>query len=71
MQCKNLDWLDIISDLNTGSYRPYGKGNIDVQYINAKLNKPLSILKQIPATISKWISPNSSNKQIFRNAATY
>ena len=53
MQGKNLDWLDIISDLNTGSYRPYGKGNIDVQYINAKLNKPLSILKQIPAAISK------------------
>ena len=41
------------------------------QDINAKSNHPPSILKQIPAAISKRISTNSSNKQIFQNAAPY
>ena len=38
---------------------------------NAKSNHPLSILKQIPAAISKGISINSSNKKIFQKAALY
>ena len=39
--------------------------------MNAKSNHPPSILKEIPAAISKRISANSSNKQIFQNAAPY
>ena len=66
---KNVDYLDITFDLNTGSYRPYRKSNNDTIYINTKSNHPPSILEQIPAAISKQISTNSSNKQIFQNAA--
>ena len=68
---KNVDYLDITFDLNTASCRPYRKPNNDTLYINAKSNHPPSILKQIPAAISKRISTNSSNKQIFQNAAPY
>ena len=68
---KSIDYLDITLDLNTESYRPYRKTNNDTRYINAKSNHPPSILKQIPAAISKQISINSSNKQIFQKAAPY
>ena len=68
---KKVDYLDITFDLNTRSYRPYRKPNNDARYINVKSNHPPSILKQIPAAISKWISTNSSNKQIFQNAAPH
>ena len=68
---KSVDYLDITFDRNTGSYRPYRKLNNDIRYINAKLNHPPSILKQIPTAISKRISINSSNKQIFQRAAPY
>ena len=36
--------------------------NNDTRYINPKSNHSLSILKQIPAAISKRISIDSSNK---------
>ena len=68
---KSVDYLHITFDLNTGSYRPYRKPNNDTRYINTKSNHPPSILKQIPAAISKRISINSSNKQIFQKAAPY
>ena len=73
MKCnfKKVDYLDITFDLKTGSYRPYKKPNNDTRFINAKSNNPPSILKQIPAAISKRISTNSSNKQIFQNATPY
>ena len=68
---KSVDYLDITFDFNTGPYRPYRKPNNDTRYINAKSNLPPSILKQITAAISKRISINSSNKQIFEKAAPY
>ena len=68
---KSVDYLDITFDFNTGPYRPYRKPNNDTRYINAKPNLPPSILKQITAAISKRISINSSNKQIFEKAAPY
>ena len=63
--------MDVTFDFNTGPYRPYRKPNNDTRYINAKPNLPPSILKQITAAISKRISINSSNKQIFEKAAPY
>ena len=68
---KSVDYMDITFHLNNGSYRPYRKSNNETRYINAKSNHPPSILKQIPAAISKRISINSSNKQIFQKAAPY
>ena len=68
---KKVDYLDITFDLNPGSYRSYRKPNNNTRSINAKSNQKPSILKQIPAAISKRISTNSSNKQTFQNAAPY
>ena len=63
--------MDITFDLNTGSYRPYRKPNNDTRYINAKSKHPSFILKQISTAISKQISTNSLNKQIFKKVAPY
>ena len=63
--------MDITFDLNPGSYRSYRKPNNNTRNINAKSNQKPSIVKQIPAAISKRISTNSSNKQTFQNAAPY
>ena len=68
---KNVDYLDITFDLNTGSYRAYRKPNNDTRYLNANSNHPPPILKQIPAAFSKRIPTNSSNKQILQNEAPY
>ena len=68
---KTVDYLDITFDLNTGSYRPYRKPNNDTRYINAKSKHPSFILKQISTAISKQISTNSLNKQIFQKVAPY
>ena len=68
---KTVDYLDITFDLNTGSYRPYRKPNNDTRYINAKSKHPSFILKQISTAISKQISTNSLNKQIFKKVAPY
>ena len=53
------------------SYRPYRKPDNGTRFINAKSDHPPSVLKQIPAAISKRICTSLSNKQIFQNAAPY
>ena len=55
---KKVDYLDITFDLNTESYRLYRKPSNDTRYINGKSNHLPSIIKQIPAAISKRISTN-------------
>ena len=50
-------------------FKPYNKTNSIPQYVNAKSNHPPSILKEIPKSVSKRISSNSCNEQVF-NAAT-
>lgn len=73
IQCnlKSVDYLDITLDLNTGSYKPYNKLNNDPRYINANSNHPPSIIKQIPKSISKRISNNSQNENIFQKASPF
>ena len=68
---KTVDDLDITFDLNLGFYRLYRKPYNGTRYISAKSNHPPSILKQIPAAISKRIYTNSSNKPIFQNESPY
>ena len=66
---KTVDYLDVTFDLNTGIYKPYNKINNFPRYINAKSNHPPSVLKQIPTSVSKRISSNSCNEEVF-NAVT-
>ena len=66
-----MDYLDITFDLNTGTYKPYNKINNDPRYINASSNHPPNIIKHISKFVSKRISTNSSNEDIFNMAAPY
>ena len=55
-------------DLTTGKYKTYNKpGNIPL-YINVKSNHPPSIIKNLPANISRRINKLSSGKFIFENS---
>ena len=66
---KCVDFLDITFNLLDGTYKPYSKPNNEPLYVHAKSNHPPSILKQIPSSVSKRISNNSSNEELFNSAA--
>ena len=63
------DFLDVSFDLQANIYKPFSKTNNTPQYINAQSNHPTNIKKDIPSIISKRVSTNSCNNQVFRNAA--
>ena len=62
---KSVDFLDVTFDLINNTYRPYRKPNNKPQYINKHSNHPPTVLKQIPKSIEKRISENSSNVDVF------
>ena len=66
---KIVDFLDITLDLTLGTYRPYSKPNDKPLYVNKQSNHPPNVTKNILAGITKRISDNSSNKEIFDEAA--
>ena len=55
-------------DLTSVTHRPFKKKNDQLLYINTSSNHPPSIMKQIPASINKRLSDNSSNESIFNTA---
>ena len=65
---KTVNYLDVIFDLTNGTYCPYRKPNDHPQYINTKSNHPPNIIKQIPASINRRISDNSSSEDAFNKA---
>ena len=73
MKCnlKIVDYLYISFALNTGIYKPFNNPNSKPLYINASSNHPLSVLKQIPKSVSKRIFSNSCNEDIFRKSALF
>ena len=52
-------------------FKRYNKTKNIPQYVNAKSNHPLSILKKIPKSVSKRISSSSCNEQVFNAAAPF
>ena len=66
-----LNYLDVTLNLNNGSFKPYHKPDDIIQYINEESNHPPSIIKHLPASIEKWLSHNSSDEKIFKEAAIY
>ena len=66
-----LDYLDITFDLTTGLFKPYNKTNNIPRYVNSKSNHPPSMLKEIPKSVSKRISSNFCNEQVFNTAAPF
>ena len=67
---KEVDFLDVTLSLQKKTYRPYKKANDKLFYINTSSNHPRIIIKQIPASVSRRLSDNSANEEIFNNAKT-
>ena len=60
-----VDFLDLTLNLKTGSYQPFRKRNNEPIHIYINSNHPPQILKQLPKSISKRLSKNSSSKEVF------
>ena len=73
VQCnlKITNYLDIILNLNDGSYRSYRKPNEETNYIHINSDHPPSIIKEIPRSFEKRLSILSSSKNIFQGSAIY
>ena len=67
---KEVDLLDVTLSLQKETYWPYKKENDKLFYINTSSNHPRTIIKQIPASVSRRLSDNSANEEIFNNAKT-
>ena len=62
---KKADFLDVTLNLQNDTYRPYKKPNDKLFYIHSSSNHLPQIIKQLPNSISKRLSKNSFNHQIF------
>ena len=62
---KIVDFLDVIFNLNNGTFKSLSKSNSTPTKINIDTNHPRSILKQIPNTVNQSINRLSSCKKDF------
>ena len=62
---KTVNFLDITPNLANCTYEPYKKDNNAPIYIHTSSNPPPSITKEIPKSISRRLSSNLSNINIF------
>ena len=62
---KRTDFLDVVLDLETGTFEPYSKDSNVVEYVSKYSNHPPMIIRQIPKIIEDRISGLSSNEEIF------
>ena len=65
---KQVNFLDVIFNLSTATYHPFKKENDKLLYINTSSNHPPTVIDQIPKSIGKRLSDNSSNERIFEDA---
>ena len=65
---KQVNFLDITFNLDNGIYKPYKKPNDKLAYINVSSNHPPQVIKQLPTSLSKRLSDNSTNETIFNEA---
>ena len=55
---KQIDFLDVTLNLNTGLHLPYKKPNDTLLYINTSSNHPSQVIKQLPNSINKRLYEN-------------
>ena len=65
---KVVNYLDVIFNLNGGTYKPYTKQNNEIKYILKNSNHPPSVIRQIPLSIESRLSTLSFNEIIFQEA---
>ena len=66
---KSTNFLDILFDLQTNTYRPFQKDNQNPLYINRQSNHPFKIKKELPNMIANRLSKLSCSEQVFNNEA--
>ena len=66
---KIINLLDICMDLESEIFKPFIKPNTTPLYIHSQSNHPLTIIKNLPASINKRLSSISCNKVEFDKAA--
>ena len=60
-----FNYVDVAFDLRKDTYLPYRNPDNPPVYINSCSNHSLTVLKQLPRSISKWLSDLSSNEKYF------
>ena len=66
-----VDYLDVMFDLKSGTFKPYRKPDNETNYVHVHSNHPSNITKQIPLSIQTRLSNLSSSEDIFNEAAVH
>ena len=66
----SIDLFNLTLNLKTDSSQPFRKPNSNPIYIDINSKHPPQILKQLPKSISKRLSKNSSSKEVFDRSKT-
>ena len=66
---KVVDFLDVVMDLATASFKPFTKPNATIRYVSTMSNHPPSILKNLPENINRRLSSISSGEEEFKMEA--
>ena len=62
---KEVNFLDVTFNLNSGLYKPYKKPNDQLLYVTTSSDHPPQVIKQHPSSINRKLIGNSSNKDVF------
>ena len=62
---KIVDYLDVLFNLEDGSYAPFIKPNTNTRYVSTQSNHPSKIISMIQPNVCKRLSTNSSSKEMF------
>ena len=66
---KRMEFLDVLLDLEDGTFRPYIKPGDKPVYVSSLSNHPPAVLKNLPVGINKRLSRLSATKEIFDQTA--
>ena len=66
---KTTDFLDVMFNLETDSYKPFRKDSSTPVYIHNQSNHPKHVIKGLPKMIGKRIAGLSANENIFKAEA--
>ena len=66
---KVVDFLDVVMDLSSASFKPFTKPNATIRYVSTMSNHPPSILKNLPENINRRLSSISSGEEEFKMEA--
>ena len=68
---KIVDFLDVVLNLNDGSYHPYVKPNTKTNYVSTSSNHPKVVIQKIQDGVCKRLSRNSSDADNFYNHSSH